>query len=564
MKQILKFILPFLFLVPLISTCLASDPELVAHENQPPGTAGQRPNIVLIMADDMGFSDIGAFGGEIPTPNIDRLAGNGVRFSSFYNMARCYPTRASLMTGLHPHQTGIGGATNSPRGLIGDHGVFGYRGFLNRNSVTMAEVLGEAGYHTYLAGKWHLGYHTPDRWPLQRGFERFYGAIAGATSYLKPQGSRGMMLDNTALASPEGEFYTTDAFTDHAIRFIEEQEDEAPFFLYLAYTAPHWPLHAREEDIQKFVGKYRDVGWDKLREQRLQRQLELGVMEEGQALSPRDDGARSWEDLTDEQKDQLDYRMAVYAAQVYRMDHNIGRLVEFLEERGELDNTLILFLSDNGGCAEPYNDLGGKDFSLINDENYGGAVSYGQGWANASNTPFRRFKVWVHEGGISTPLIAHWPAGIKANPDNWVRTPAWVPDLMPTILDVTGAAYPENYNGYPITPYVGQSFAGALSGDGFERERWMFWEHMNHKAVREENWKAVWERKAEGDGQWQLFDLSNDRSEMNDFADRQPKRLARMVAAWEDWAWKSHVLPKPPKLRVPEAPPLTWPAYREN
>jgi arylsulfatase len=523
-----------------------------------------RPNIILIMADDMGWSDIGAYGGEIPTPNIDRLAENGVRFSQFYNMARCYPTRASLMTGLHPHQTGIGGATNSPRGLIGDRGVFGYRGFLNRNSVTMAEVLGEAGYQTYLAGKWHLGYHTPDRWPLQRGFDRFYGSIAGATSYLKPQGGRGVMLDNTPLAPPEGEYYTTDAFTDHAIRFIEDGQHGAPFFLYLAYTAPHWPLHAKEEDIQKFVGKYRDIGWDRLREQRLQRQVELGVLQEEQALSPRDAGARPWDDLSDEQKEQLDYRMAVYAAQVYSMDYNIGRVIDLLERRGDLDNTLIMFLSDNGGCAEPYDDLGGKDFSMINNENYSGAVSYGQGWANASNTPFRRFKVWVNEGGISTPLVVHWPKGQGTRAGSWVRSPAWVPDLMPTVLELAGATYPTRYNGYDITPYAGQSIVPALQNGSLDRRRWMFWEHMNHKAVRQENWKAVLEREPHGPGQWQLFDMSNDRNEMHDLAKKYPDQLTRMVSDWEEWAQNAHVYPKPPKLEVPNAPVPGWPAYREQ
>jgi arylsulfatase len=276
--------------------------------------ADDRPNILLIMADDMGWSDIGAYGGEIPTPRLDELAQNGVRFTQFYNMARCFPTRASLMTGLHPHQTGLGGSTNSPRGLIGDRGVFGYRGFLNRNSVTMAEVLGAAGYQTYLSGKWHLGYHTPDRWPRQRGFDRFYGSIAGATAYFRPQGARGMMLENSPLPAPEGDYYATDAFTDYAMQFIEEGDPDQPFFLYLAYTAPHWPLHAPEEDIRKFRGQYRDVGWDRLREQRLQRMVELGILSPDQALSARDPGARAWESLTGEQKDELDLRMAVYAA----------------------------------------------------------------------------------------------------------------------------------------------------------------------------------------------------------------------------------------------------------
>lgn len=369
--------------------------------------ADDRPNVVIIMADDMGYSDIGCYGGEIQTSNIDALAADGLRFTQFYNTARCCPTRAALLTGLHQHQTGIGQMTETPKGPTNDSRP-AYQGFLNRRCVTIAEVLGAAGYHTYMAGKWHLGYHGKEKWPRQRGFDRFYGAIAGATSFFKPQGSRGITLDNENLDPPtDPDYYTTDAFTDYALQFVQEQKDDKPFFLYLAYTAPHWPLHAREEDIQKYVGKYRDVGWDQLRQQRLRKQKKLGIVDEATELPPRDEGVRPWSDLTDNQKDQLDYRMAVYAAMVDRMDQNIGRVVSLLKERGQFDNTLLLFLSDNGGCAEPYKDLGGGRFQDINNPNQSGAISYGQGWANASNTPFRKFKVFSHEGGISTPLVVH-------------------------------------------------------------------------------------------------------------------------------------------------------------
>ena len=351
--------------------------------------AEKRPNIIVILADDMGYSDIGCYGSEIPTPNIDALAENGVRFSQFYNTARCCPTRASLMTGLFPHQTGIGQMTNSPKGdTYKSWGTEGYIGYMNRHCVTMAEVLKGAGYHTYMTGKWHLGYHAEDRWPLQRGFEKYYGCIPGACSYFWPNGDRGLTMGNQKLSPPDStSYYTTDAFTDYAIRFIEEQKDEDPYFLYLAFNAPHWPLHAKKEDIEKFVGKYM-IGWDEVRKQRFQRQLEMGLFEGKLKLSERDHRVRPWSEVDEKQKKLSDYRMAVYAAQVYALDYNVGKLVDKLKERGELDNTLILFLSDNGGCAEMYDEFGSKPQSWINKANYGGAVSYGIGWANASNTPF--------------------------------------------------------------------------------------------------------------------------------------------------------------------------------
>ncbi len=524
--------------------------------------ADERPNIVVVMVDDMGFSDIGSYGGEIPTPNLDKLAHNGVRFSHFYNAGRCYPTRASLMTGLHPHQTGIGGATNSPKGLGGDHGVFGYRGYLNRNSVTIGEVLKDAGYNTYMTGKWHLGYHTPDRWPLQRGFDKFYGIIAGASAYFKPNGGRGLMLNNEPLPVPGDGYYTTDAFTDYAIKFVEEQKNDDPFFLYVAYTAPHWPLHAKEEDIQKFVGKYKKIGWDKLRTKRLAKQKKEGLFDKKQKLSPRDGGARAWKELTDKEKDRVDYRMAVYAAQMYSVDYNVGKLIDSLKKQGKFDNTVILFLSDNGGCAEMYDDLGSKEDAKIHDEYFSGAVSYGQGWANASNTPFRRFKVWQNEGGISTPLIVHWPKGIKKMKNKWIRTPAYLPDFMPTFVELAGAKYPEKRNGYQITPVEGDSLVTALKTGEHVQHTWMFWEHMRHRAVRFGKWKGVWEREL---GKWQLFDIDNDRNEMIDLAQKEPELLKKMTDKWEEWAYRAHVWPKPTKKIADgiSAPKVPWPAFQK-
>lgn len=430
--------------------------------------------------------------------------------------------------------------TNNPSGPNADRGVDGYRGFLNRNCVTMAEVLGAAGYRTYMAGKWHLGSHARDRWPLQRGFERYYGILAGAASYFDPRPPRGLTHQNEHVNPKGPDYYTTDAFTDYAVRFVEEQTDDAPFFLYLAYNAPHWPLHAKEQDIEKFVGKY-TLGWDELRKQRNARQLEMGLLKKSWGISPRDDGARAWSALTAEQMKQLDYRMAVYAAQIHCVDYNIGKLVQTLTDAGKLDNTLLLFLSDNGGCAEPYTDLGGQDFERINDPSYGGSVSYGQGWANASNTPFRLFKVWVNEGGISTPLIAHWPDGITEQRGRITHAVGYLPDIMPTVLEVTGAEYPRIFNDQWIHPLEGQSLVPALKTGNLEQHEWMFWEHSNNCAVRYGDYKAL---QKFGTDDWSLYNVAQDRNELNNLAGAEPELLAQMVDKWYEWAWRTRVSPK--------------------
>jgi arylsulfatase len=509
-----------------------------------------RPNIVLIMADDMGFSDIGCYGGEIPTPNIDALAAEGLRFTQFYNTARCSPTRASLLTGLHPHQTGVGILAEDPNEHGKKDAAAGYTRYLNRQCITLAEALKPAGYHTYMAGKWHLGYHGNEKWPLQRGFDRYYGCIAGAVSYFRPTAPRNLTLDNTPLPPPEDPaFYTTDAFTDYAIRFVLEQQDNAPFFLYLAFNAPHWPLHAPQEDVEKFVGKYR-TGWDQMRRERYSRQVKQGIVDAKWPLSERDSGARPWDNLTDEQKEQLDYRMAVYAAQVHCMDHNIGRLVEILRQQGKLDNTVILFLSDNGGCAEPYHDLGGGDIKAVNKadaawaggkgEGMGGS-SYGTGWANASNTPFRRFKSMLHEGGIATPLIVRWPNGLKLKPGSLTHAPGYLPDVMPTVLELAAARYPETFNGQKLHPLAGKSLVPVFESGTRSGHAWMFWEQYGNRAVRRGKWKAV---KAAESRAWELYDLQADRTETNDLVRQHPDLLAEMTEAWDHWARTCQVLPK--------------------
>ncbi len=326
-------------------------------------SAQKKPNIVLIMADDMCFSDIGCYGSEIPTPNLDALAAKGVRFTQFYNSARCSPTRAALLTGLHPHQSGMGHLATGNAEV--KEAQPGYLGYLNNNCITIAEALKTVGYSTYIAGKWHLGNKVESTWPLQRGFDRFYGILAGAT-YFAPTAPLALTLDNQQLPKPDNpDYYTTDAYTDFAIKTVQEHDAKNPFFLYLAFNAPHWPLQARKKDIGLFMGKYKK-GWDIMREERFAKQKKLGIFDKSAKLSARDEKVRSWDSLSIQEQNDVAYRMSIYAAQVYRLDFNVGRLVAALKSKGELDNTLIVFLSDNGGCAEPYKELGGGLQDQIN------------------------------------------------------------------------------------------------------------------------------------------------------------------------------------------------------
>lgn len=535
-------LLPALTLTALL---LSSLPALLAAD-----APAKKPNIVLIMADDMGYSDIGCYGSEIPTPNLDALAAGGLRFTQFYNSARCSPTRAALLTGIHPHQAGMGRLANETIGQKAQHPA-AYLGYLNDRCLTLAEVLRPAGYRTYLAGKWHLGQSDEAKWPLQRGFDRFYGILSGSSSYLRPEGERPLSRDNQILPAPtEPNYYTTDAFTDFAIQTVRETKPGQPFFLYLAYTAPHWPLHAMPEDIAKFVGKYR-AGWDQLRAQRLAKMKSLGLVSADTPLSDRDPGTRAWDALTPAQQTDLDYRMAVYAAQVHRMDANIGRLVATIRERGELDHTLIVFLSDNGGCAEPYTDLGGGQQDEVNDPTKRGSISYGQGWANASNTPFRRFKSHLHEGGISTPLIVHWPAGLKTKAGALDPTPGYLTDIMPTFLEVSGASYPRESKGQVLIPLSGRSLVPNFTGRAPSpaAPRTFFWEQYGFKAVRVGDLKAVFSPKAMYDrlnsDRWELYNLATDRTEAHDLAAQRPDDLKKLVALWNTWAAEVQVEPTP-------------------
>ncbi|MEX2170798.1 MAG: arylsulfatase [Pirellulales bacterium] len=523
------------------------------------------PNIVIILTDDMGYSDLGCYGGEINTPNLDSLADNGLRFTQFYNTGRCCPTRASLLTGLYPHQAGVGH-------MMEDRQLPGYRGDLNGNCVTIAEVLRTAGYGTYMCGKWHVTPapkrgHEPDRhnWPLQRGFDHFYGTIMGGGSYFDPA----TLTRDNKLIVPENfdEYYYTDAITGNAVGFIEQRDAERPFFLYVAYTAAHWPMHAKPEDIAKYQGKY-DAGWDALRQQRYERMQQLGVIDSTAQLSPN---VQDWDAVQD--KAWYADRMEVYAAMVDSMDQGVGRIVNALQNQGQLDNTLVLYLQDNGGCQEEIQSLreptteaalrpkakplgpramqfdltpafarDGRPVRLGRGvvpgpaDTYG---SYGIEWANVSNTPFRQYKHFVHEGGISTPLIAHWPAQIERTGE-LEHQPGHLIDLMATCVDLAGAEYPAQRGDQAVSPREGVTLRPAFAGQPLERERPIFWEHESNRAVRAGDWKLVAKGKS---GPWELYEISTDRSEMNDLAATHPEKVAELTAAWDAWAQRSQVLP---------------------
>ena len=538
-----------------------------------------RPNIIVMMSDDMGFSDLGCYGGEINTPNLDSLAANGLRFTQFYNTARCCPTRAALLTGLYPHQAGVGH-------MMEDRGHDGYRGDLNRNSVTIAEALRPAGYATYALGKWHVTKQVNPKseadkhnWPLQRGFDRFYGTIAGGGSFWDPSA---LVRDNapvTAFADPEyspkEEFYYTDGISDNAVRFISGHKKEKPFFMYVAFTAAHWPMHARERDIAKYRGKY-DQGYEPIRRARYEKAGRLRLIDPRLPVSPQ---AGDWSKVVNKEWEARG--MEVYAAMIDAMDQGIGRIIAELKRQGQFDNTLIFFLQDNGGCAEatgrflqrpdaanPHSARQDKAvypvlardaqhyFNAIPKQTRDGRavimgpnvmpgpddtfIAYGQGWANVSNTPLREYKHWVHEGGISTPLVVHWPKGIpSARRNKLVQAPGHLIDLMATAVDVSGAKYPPTVNGQKIHPMEGVSLRPALTGKQLKRPQPIFWEHEGNRAIRDGKWKLV----AKENKAWEMYDIEADRTEMNDLAAKQPEKVKELSAKWDAWAARANVLP---------------------
>ncbi len=514
--------------------------------------AQKRPNIILILVDDMGFSDLGCTGAEIRTPNIDSIAKNGVLMSAMYNCARCCPTRASLLTGLYPHNAGIGHmGTNL--------GSAAYQGFLRNDSATIAEALRPAGYRTMIAGKWHVGgdflSRDYDDWrpgeidhpsPRQRGFDRFYGIHDGATHFFSPHY---VMEDDARVDVPPSEFYFTDAITDKALDMIDESLAlDQPFFLYLAHAAPHWPLHAHEDDIARYDRIYRH-GWDKIRTARHETMLGDGVLQQKWDISPRDEDARPWDTVADPNWEAQ--RMAAYAAMIDSLDQNIGRVLTHLKTYNIYDDTLILFLSDNGGCAEfmaedgwaqhyPDHHLDGRLIQKGNrpDLRPGNAytfMSYDLPWANVSNAPFRLFKHWVHEGGISTPLLAQWPSGFK--PRGNLHDPWHVVDILPTILQAAGVAYPDEIGGHAIQPTDGESFLAALAGKDQQREQPIYWEHEGNSAVRVGDFKLV--RRFSQD--WELYNMQTDRTELNNLAGRNQPLEASLKREYQGWADKSGV-----------------------
>lgn len=519
-----------------------------------------QPNVVLVLVDDLGFSDIGCYGGEVDTPNLDRLASDGVRFSHFYNTARCSPSRASLLTGLHPHQTGIGVLTNND-------GPRGYSGTINDRCVTVAEALKAAGYNTCLSGKWHLAseMHQPNNaWPTRRGFDRFFGTLTGCGSFFSP-GTLTRGESNAEHESLDPNFYYTDAITNEATSFIRDQATLSPnpFFLYVAYTAPHWPLHARQEDIDKYRGVF-DEGWDVLRQLRMERLHESGLLNAAVALSDRDPTQPAWEQAS--HKAWEAQRMEAYAAQIDRMDKGVGQILDALETNGQLQDTLIIFLSDNGASPEsmPHGDIEkfrqrkdilrlktrddrevhiGNDPSIVPgaEDTY---ASYGRSWANLSNTPFRYYKRWTHEGGISTPFIVHWPKG-ELNNGSIVRSPFQLTDVMPTILEAAGVSYPSQYGGKAILPCEGRSLLPALRGKS-SPDGALYWEHTGNAAIRRGPWKLLREYPQ----RWELYDMTQDRSELHNLADTHADIVKDLAAQWEAWANRIGVIPWETTLEI--------------
>ena len=483
----------------------------------------RRPNIVVIMADDMGFSDIGCFGSEIATPNLDRLAAGGLRFTQFYNCARCCPTRASLLTGIYNHQAGVGH-------MVNQRPIPAYQGYLNDRCVTLAEAMRPAGYRVAMSGKWHVGEDRP-HWPSDRGFERYFGLISGSSNYFRPQSGKKMALNDQPFTPGEG-FYMTDAITDHAVQYIEEFGAKPdPFLLYIAYTAPHWPLHALPEDIARHRGKYMK-GWDALRKERHARQIAMGIVDRRWPLTPRDELVPAWETVAD--KEDRDLRMAVYAAQIDRLDQCIGRVTARLRQLGIEENTLVLFLADNGGCAE-------EKIAGENPLPPGPAdsfTSYGRPWSNASNTPFRLYKHWVHEGGIASPFIAYWPRMIRVR-NRIVREPAHVMDIMATCLDLAGGKYPKSYQCREIIPLEGKSLLPLLRGGKRSGYEALFWEHEGNRAVRRGQHKLV----SRYPNRWEVYDMEADRTEMKDLSPQNGRLAKEMVALYESWAARCGVLP---------------------
>lgn len=563
MKTLTIIFLLFLIITDPLSSC-----------KQPPKNAkDNRPNIVLIMADDMGFSDLGSYGGEIETPNLDYLANNGLRFTQFYNTSRCCPTRASLLTGLNNHQAGIGNMTN-------DQNQPGYRGHLLQNTVTLAEVLKKAGYHTAMTGKWHVSntitqpdpteqlkwlnhqsYHPAfsplAQYPVNRGFEKFYGTLWGVVDFFDPFS---LVYGTEPVKSVPKNYYHTDALNDSAAAFIKEfSKDDKPFFLYVAHNAPHWPVQALPADIEKYKNTY-TAGWDVIRNERYKKMMEKGIIDSSNhKLPPRQNENLQWADNKNKEHDAR--AMAVHAAMIDRMDQGIGRILKTLKETGRLDNTLILFLSDNGASPEVSAKLrpgfdrpgetrdGRKIIYPADKKTLPGPqtvfASIGPEWANVSNTPYRSWKIESYEGGLRTPLVAYWPKGIKTKRGSITNQPGHVMDFMATFIDIAHAAYPTTFKNNSIKPMDGLSLLPILKGQKRTGHEIMFNEHNKRRYARQDDWKIV---STNTDTTWQLYNLKNDGTETTNLAKKHPEKVRKLDSLWQKWAYKNNVYPKPVKL----------------
>jgi arylsulfatase A-like enzyme len=533
------------------------------------------PNIMVILTDDMGYSDIGCFGSEIRTPNIDKLAQNGLRFTHHYNTARCSPTRASLLTGLYPHQACMGHLASEP------YKQPGYVNDLSKNAVTMAEVFKNAGYSTYMTGKWHIARDMTKKgdksnWPRQRGFDRFFGTINGSGSYYDP----GTLTSGNTFIVPGKDFYYTNAISDTTVKFIREHPKDKPFFFYVAFTAAHWPLHAPEKEIAKYKGMY-DKGWDETRIARFNKLKKLGIINENCVLTERGVDVPAWKD--EPMKEWQARQMEVYAAMIDIMDQGVGKIISALEKKGVIENTVIFYMHDNGGCAEPQGS--DKPAVPLTDEQKtlkpvpsdstlqvgkpiyardgrfirrgrgvmaGGPdtwMAYCEPWANVSNTPYRLYKHWVHEGGISSPLIIQWPGG-KLPKGELSKQPSHLIDIMATCIDITGVSYPKQFKGNEILPYEGKSLVPAFTGKPLERE-FIFWEHEGNRALRVGKWKLVSRTQVpkvftdKDDLAWELYDTDTDPSETRDLAAKYPEKVKEMAGKWEKEAVRTNAKPWP-------------------
>lgn len=528
----------------------------------PTQSGDKRPNIVVILADDMGYSDMGMFGSEIKTPNLDALASDGVRFTNFYTHASCSPSRATMLTGVDSHLNGLGSMDEwtAPNQM----GVEGYEGHLSNKTVTIPQLLKESGYHTYMVGKWHLG-KAPDKIPAAKGFERDFTMLDGMGSYWDMTNMTALVPntlfteDGKYLTKLPKNYYATQTYTDKLISFIDDNRgDGKPFFAYVAHQAPHDPYHLPKDWCNRHVGEY-DKGWDIVRAERLKRQKELGIISDSASLAERMWFIPDYSVLAPAARAVLGRKMELYAGLVENLDFHIGRLINHLKEIGEYENTIFIVFGDNGAEG---NDLGamiaGQPSSLNslffaakwsnNNMNAwgepGSYVGYGPGWAQVSMTPFGQYKGWLGEGGVKNALIVTGPV-VKREKSSINNGLMYIADIMPTLLDVAGTTYPSKYNGVEVPPLIGKSWTNVLAGKAESprtKEDYIAWEVFGNRALRQGDWKLRWEYAPFGKSNWELFNIVKDPSERNDLAATYPEKLKEMLLLWDDYVKKNNVI----------------------